>query len=80
MFLSLVFIFLMSNSFSILAQLYKFFFIFSAFGVIILVKAFKLHKQNDIVGFDHTLEHYTKLSFIAAEEVQDRNERGIEVL
>ena len=41
----------------------------SRLGIIVLIKAVKLHEQNNVVALDHPLQHHSKLSLITAEEV-----------
>ena len=53
---------------------------FSRLGIVILIKTVKLHQQNDVVTLNHPLQHHSKLGFIAAEEVQYRDKRSIQVL
>lgn len=58
--------FLVEDAFTVSAELDELIFIFSGFSVIILVETFKLHKKNDVVRFDHALEHHTEFGLVTA--------------
>ena len=66
--------FLVSNGFSIMAELDEFLFVFSTLSVIIFVETVKLHKEDDVVCFNHSLEHDSELSFVTTKEVKYRYE------